>query len=428
MNTNTHSPAPEEVTAFVDRELAGVLNDFVGGHLAECEECQRVEAGFRQTSQILRGWKIEALPARVEERVREATALYSHERAMGRPRLRFPVWARWGLGLGLSAVVVLILGRTGTRQMEMMAPAVRPGLSLPAAGSNGSAYIAKLPERGRELEMRRKAELSSSLAVDKNGQADSTDYGDQLSANAWSNTIASPAVAPPPPPPPMIARTVSLSIVVKDFAVARGTLDAILARNQGYAAQLTVNTPEGAPRTLQASLRVPAPELATAIGELKALGRAENETQSGEEVTQQHADLEARLKNSRETERRLQAILLQRTGKISDVLEVEQEIARVRGEIEQMEAEQKSLEHRVDFATIDLNLADVYHAQLTAPFSMGTRLRNGFVTGYHGAIETLMGIALFFIESGPSFLIWLLLLGLPVFLAWRRYRRSLATI
>jgi hypothetical protein len=430
MNTNTTHPlAWEELTAFVDGELAGERNDFAAGHIAECEECQRVEAGLRQTSQILHGWKIEALPAGVETKVRDAAALASHEGAMGRtPRLRFPVWARWALGLGLSAVVVLILGRSGARQEEWMAPTPRPGLSLPAAQSASSAYIARLPERGRELELKQKAEaeLNSSLAEERNGQPGSAD---KLATTAWLNNIAaSPAAGPPPPPAPMIARTMSMSIVVKDFAVARGRLDVILARHQGYEAQLTVNTPEGAPRTLQASLRVPAPELAAAIAELKALGRVENETQSGEEVTQQHADLVARLKNSRETEQRLRAILLQRTGKISDVLEVEQEIARVRGEIEQMEAEQKSLEHRVDFATINLNLADVYQAQLTAPFSVGTRLRNGFVAGYHGATETLLGIALFFIESGPSLLIWLLLLGLPVFFVWRRYRRSLATI
>jgi Domain of unknown function (DUF4349) len=68
----------------------------------------------------------------------------------------------------------------------------------------------------------------------------------------------------------------------------------------------------------------------------------------------------ARLKNSRETELRLQTILTQRTGKIGDVLEVEREIARVRGEIEQLEAEQKSLEHRVEFATVDLSLTEEY--------------------------------------------------------------------
>src|SRR5262249_38170714 len=129
---------------------------------------------------------------------------------------------------------------------------------------------------------------------------------------------------------PMIARMVSLSIEVKDFDASRGALDSILARHKGYAASLSVSTPQGAARVIQASLRIPAPQLTTALSEMKALGRVEAETQNGEEVTQQHADLVARLKNSRETEQRLQDVLRTRTGKVKDVLEVEEEIARVR--------------------------------------------------------------------------------------------------
>src|SRR5260370_32975893 len=105
---------------------------------------------------------------------------------------------------------------------------------------------------------------------------------------------------------PMLARTVSLSIVVKDFDASRASLDAILARHNGYAAGLNVATPQGAARMLEAALRIPAPPLVAAVAELKALGRVENEPQGGEEVTQQHADLVDRLKNYSETEQRLQ--------------------------------------------------------------------------------------------------------------------------
>jgi hypothetical protein len=42
----------------------------------------------------------------------------------------------------------------------------------------------------------------------------------------------------------MIARTVSLSIVVKDFEAGRASLDAILGRHNGYAANLNVSTPQ----------------------------------------------------------------------------------------------------------------------------------------------------------------------------------------
>ena len=227
----------------------------------------------------------------------------------------------------------------------------------------------------------------------------------------------------------MIARTVTLTAVTKDFAASRALLEAILARRHGYAAQMNVNTPENAPRSLQASLRIPTAELASAVGDLKALGRVENEAQSGEEVSQQHADLVARLKNSRETEQRLQAILTQRTGKMSDVLEVEQEIARVRGEIEGMEAEQKNLEHRVDFATVNLQLTEEYKAQLVAPTaSVSTRMHNAIVAGLQNVSEMVLAIVLFFFEEGPTMVFLLAIFLPPLWFVWTRYRRAMATV
>jgi hypothetical protein len=222
----------------------------------------------------------------------------------------------------------------------------------------------------------------------------------------------------------MIARIVSLSIVVKDAAAGRASLDSILARHHGYSAQLSVVSPEGGAPYARASLRIPAPELASAAAEIKALGHVENESQSGEEVSQQHADLVARLKTARETEQRFQAILQQRTGKVSDVLEVEQNIARLRGEIESMEADQKALEHRVDFASVEVVLKEEYKAQLgSLPDSVSTRVNNAFVAGYHNATESLLGVVLFAEEFGPTLLIWVAILGLPAAWVWRRYKR-----
>jgi hypothetical protein len=151
----------------------------------------------------------------------------------------------------------------------------------------------------------------------------------------------------------------------------------------------------------------------------------QSESQSGEEVTQQHADLAARLKNARETEQRLIAILQQRTGKVEEVLKVEEEISSTRGEIERMEAEQKALEHRVDFATVDVQLTEDYKAQLNPPSTpVGTRLHNAFVAGIGNAGDSLLAIVLFFEEYGPVLAIWLVLLGAPLVLLWRRYRTA----
>jgi RNA polymerase sigma factor (sigma-70 family) len=102
---------------------------------------------------------------------------------------------------------------------------------------------------------------------------------------------------------------------------------------------------------------------------------------------------------------------------------------RVRGEIEEMEAEQKSLEHRVDFATIELRLSEEYKAQLNnASPSASTRIHNSLVAGYRNAAETLLGFVLFFAESGPTLLIWLVILLAPAWLLFRHFRRAAGVI
>jgi len=226
---------------------------------------------------------------------------------------------------------------------------------------------------------------------------------------------------------PMIAHKAQLELAVAKLDDARQAMDRILAQHKGYVAQLSANAESGSARMLIASLRVPADRLDVCLVELKRLGRVNQESQAGEEVTQQHLDLVARLKNSRNTEQRLNGVLQQRTGPVKEILEVEKESARVRGEIEQMEAEQQTMEHRVNFATIDLKLAEEYKAQLSSPApSVGMQLRNASVNGFRNASETLLGILLFFAESGPTLLLWLLILLFPARLIWKRYKRQLA--
>jgi type II secretory pathway pseudopilin PulG len=226
---------------------------------------------------------------------------------------------------------------------------------------------------------------------------------------------------------PMIARKAQLEIVVAKLDDARPATERIVRDRQGYVAQLSATVESGSARILDASLRIPADQLDACLVELKKLGRVIQESQSGEEVTEQHIDLVARLKNSRNTEARLNGVLQQRNGPVKEILEVEKESARVRGEIEQMEAEQQALEHRVNFATIDLKLAEEYQAQLSssAP-SVGIKLRNATVNGFRNASETLLGIILFFAESGPTVLLWVLILLFPVRFVSKRYKRQLA--
>jgi hypothetical protein len=223
----------------------------------------------------------------------------------------------------------------------------------------------------------------------------------------------------------MIVRTAMLTIVTKEFDNGRAAVELTVRRLQGYMEQLRLNAPSGAGRVLTATLRVPADRMDPALVELRKLGRVEQESQTGEEVTRQYVDLVARLGNARNTEQRLIEVLRQRTGRVADILAVEQEIVRVRGEIERMEAQRKGLETQVSFATVQLHLQEEHTAALeVAPPSTGNRLWNDLVAGYHTLAESALGLLAFLLRYGPTLLFWLVILFWPARRVWRHLRAA----
>jgi len=204
---------------------------------------------------------------------------------------------------------------------------------------------------------------------------------------------------------PMIARTSQLTLLTNDFDQARGAVEDILKRHRGYLGQLDVTASGDGPRTLTESLRVPADQLDPAMAEIKKLGAVESESQSGEDVTQQSVDLDARLANARNTEQRFTALLHDRTGQMTDVLAVEKEMDRVRGEIEQMETERKTLTNRVEYATLMVTLREAVQAQLS-PHSTLYRFRNAASDGYATLATGVAAVLVVLLHYGPSLLLW----------------------
>ena len=393
MNRSTHLVEQEEVMAYLDGELDPQRAAAVAAHIDACPSCRALAAELRGISQQMVAWQVEPTPARLSEHVNaaieEPTGKEKKPARQQTPAVsRWHRWlmSRWVWGLASASVALLIIAK-------MTAPAlfVVHKMQAPSAEvSHGTVDI--------------------NNPILKGGGGGGGGDRKELTAG------------------PMIARTASLTIVAKDFEVARAAVERIVRQHKGYVADLATNAPKDAARTLTATLRIPAPQLEAAIADLKALGRVEQETQSGEDVTKQYADLVARLNNSRAAEKRLVDILQQRTGKVSEVLEVEQEIARVREEIEQMEAERKNTEKRVEFASVQLKLSEEYKARLEmTPPSTGTRLRNAVVSGYQRVSESIFETTLFVLDYGPSFLFWALVLYWPGRFAWRRWRAARAT-
>jgi hypothetical protein len=215
---------------------------------------------------------------------------------------------------------------------------------------------------------------------------------------------------------PMIAHAAELAVATKEFAHSRSTLEEILERHHGYAAKLRM---VGQPTSsmLTATLRVPSSEFAAAVNDLKTLGSVEREEQTADEITQQRADIEARLVNAQSTLERLQGILA-KGGKIHNLLEVQRQLTYVSAEIARLETQRASTEHQVIFAQVLLSLREAVKPPVA---SVAAEFRNAAMAGLSDALSSLAAIALFVITRGPVAVLWAVLVFFPGRWMWRKW-------
>ena len=149
-----------------------------------------------------------------------------------------------------------------------------------------------------------------------------------------------------------IVRTGSLSLQVKDLdkAVSSGR-DQIRAIGGYVGASRQTNDGDRSVATI--TYRIPSDRWEEALTGLRGLGTVLDEQTDAIEVTGQLIDLGARIDNLRASETALQAISRQAT-KISDVLEVQNRLSEVRGQIEQLEAQRAHLSDQASFGTLDV--------------------------------------------------------------------------
>jgi anti-sigma factor RsiW len=418
MTSSTHPFEQQEVMAYLDGELSANLAVSVAAHLRECQECAALARQMRDVSVRLSDWSVEPAPASLSKNLEAARAEHpmaevrNPQGFVGRLRGKFPFlrnrWV-WGAASAVALVILLLGGRLQTVRRE---PRHSEGLELAYTEQSRSADI---PESN--------AVVAPDRAMAK--LAPTAPAGSARGASPGFSSAAAYQQLTPEPTAPMIARTASVSLTVKDFAPLEASVKAIALHHNGYIASLNSASPLDAAHTLTATLRIPSAQLEAAIAELKLLGRVEQESQSGEEVTKEFTDREARMKNARATEERLLDVLRNHTGQVRDILATEQEIARVRGDIEQMEADQRSLQTRVDFATIELSVQEEYKASLQGtPTATGTRLHNAAIEGYRSVVESVIVFGVWALQSLPTVLLWGFVLFAPARWLWKRLRRT----
>jgi hypothetical protein len=205
-----------------------------------------------------------------------------------------------------------------------------------------------------------------------------------------------------------VIKTAHLSIEVDDFHVAIKEVEQITAKAGGYVLSSSSYVTGTGHRRGGITIRVPETGFLSVIDDLEKIGEVKSKSASGQDVTEEYIDLEARLKNYEKQEARLLEIL-SKAEKVEDILKVEEQLGRIRGEIERLTGRLKYLNERIEMATITVELYE------PEPITQSWGLRNALKLAVAGFITTVNALIVFIGYALP-----LAAIGAAVLFLYRR--------
>jgi hypothetical protein len=232
-------------------------------------------------------------------------------------------------------------------------------------------------------------------------------------------TIAPNQPLPMPVQGPLVIRQAQLTV-----SVTSGTFDSKLADvrqlvelEQGFIAgtdaQVNPQISDDRIRTGVISFMVPAKNFDETIDALNKLGKVQNVHISGQDVSAQYVDLQARLANA-EAQRNAMAALLQRAQSVNDIIAIQNQLGQITQQIEELKGQIQYLDHNTSFSTVTV---DIVEAGAPAPAAASDNW--GFLTALSDAAHNFVTTINYMITGLGAIGPVLLLLALAYF-GWRR--------
>lgn len=153
-----------------------------------------------------------------------------------------------------------------------------------------------------------------------------------------------------------LIKNADVSLEVDDYKAAAETLKNQVLSFGGYITNEFVQTtgPEGILNG-HLQVRVPQDKFESFLAGMEGLGKVTGRNIYARDVTEEYVDVQSRLKAYKTKEERLLDIL-RKSGQLSDILAVENELANTRAQIESLEGRLRYLDNRTDFSTIGINI------------------------------------------------------------------------
>ncbi len=382
MPSMDHDAARARFSALIDGALTAGEAAAVEAHLERCVACRAALAQLRATVTLLREVEPVQVPDGFATAVRgRIEQLSSAAPRQGWTRLRaIAPNIRWSWKTAAAAASLALVAVFAANLVREVAP-----LSGLRRGVEEDTKV--------RLNLGREGQESASKSLERRDALAPPAATRPLDA---ARPVGQAVPGTEPIPLRRVIRTGQVAVEVEKFDDTARRLLAIAEGAGGFVADSSyvddVNSPRGT-----FILRVPAARFSEVVREVEKLGTVQRRQISGQDVTEEFIDLEARVRNLERQEARL-LTFMERATKIPDLMAIEQEVGRVRGEIERMTGRLRFLANRVDLATVQAEVSQ--KPKKTGGFwdfeQTLTRIQTAFLNTVRqllGAVEGLVAFA-----------------------------------
>lgn len=233
-----------------------------------------------------------------------------------------------------------------------------------------------------------------------------------------------------------IIRTVGVRIEVDDVEKAVEAVRGEVSKVGGMVTTVQVSTDEeipiyrydaagsladGAPLRGFLVVRIPPEDVDGFVDAVSDLGRVQRQAEDESDVTQEHIDVSARLETLKAQEARLRE-LFDEAGTIEEMLAVEQELTRVRAEIESLTAQLAYLERQAAMATVTIELAS--KPPVVSPVGSDWGFVDAITQGIRGLVNTINTVIVVLLSALPLLAIVAVVVLVVRWAVRRQHRRD----
>ncbi|WP_449354938.1 DUF4349 domain-containing protein [Virgibacillus natechei] len=218
--------------------------------------------------------------------------------------------------------------------------------------------------------------------------------------------------------------TANLLVEVNDYQQAINDIQTQVSDRGGYIVDSSMQEgTDGESTNGQITARIPQDQFQEFIQIVEdGSSKVVESSVSGQDVTEEYVDLEARLESQQVVEERLLAFM-EEAEATEDLLAISDDLANVQGEIEEITGRMNYLENRTDLATVTINIEENNVSISGEDLNTWEQMKDQFMKSINVVMSVFSGIFVFVVGSLPV-LIVLGIISLAGFLIYRKIAKG----